>query len=437
MSRTLTIDPRDFIMGPFLTCPKCGAPEYGVLSVGDGRCQRRCRTCWFTGSVRLPELTKKVVYIDQFAVSNIMKVLSPEARGHERTASEPLWSELFETLSVVTGLQLVVCPDSREHEHESLASPFHRSLKRTYEHLSGGITFEDFESIRLGQATQIAKCWVRKEPLQFDFDPRKVTHGNPHGWGDRILISVDGVLPGTVERLRTARSQGHSGLQSVFKRWQRERPSFTEVFAIEKRAYQETLLSEYRKCRERRARMPLLMMRGEMPSLDEIMPSASECMISALQRLFESELGSDRISDRMLEFFRSGALNEAPSNVIMSAMFASLAVKAVSGQREVPNQGTLTDISVVSTLLPYCDAMFVDNKCRALLSDIPGAHKLPYSCAVFSPNIGRDFIRYLQEIRDSAPQEHLRLIEEIYRRDPLEPHAGIYGIGKFRRAAEA
>ncbi len=36
-----------------------------------------------------------------------------------------------------------------------------------------------------------------------------------------------------------------------------------------------------------------------------------------------------------------------------------------------PNQGTATDINIVSTLLPYCDAMFVDNKCRALFPTFP------------------------------------------------------------------
>jgi hypothetical protein len=76
-----------------------------VLSVGDTRCERRCRACWHTATVHLPEITKKIVYIDQFAFSNIMKVLSPEVKGHERTAAEPFWRELFETLDVVRHLQ--------------------------------------------------------------------------------------------------------------------------------------------------------------------------------------------------------------------------------------------------------------------------------------------------------------------------------------------
>src|ERR1700693_6379093 len=85
-TRTMRIDPRDFIMSPYLRCPKCGAEEYGVLSVSDTRCKRRCRICWYTATVDLPEIRKKIVYLDQFAFSNIMKFLSPEVKGHQRVA---------------------------------------------------------------------------------------------------------------------------------------------------------------------------------------------------------------------------------------------------------------------------------------------------------------------------------------------------------------
>ena len=89
-----------------------------------------------------------------------------------------------------------------------------------------------------------------------------------------------------------------------------------------------------------------------------------------------------------------------------------------------------TDINIVSTLLPYCDAMFVDNECRALLQDIPKSHALPHQCLIFSPNTGADFIGYLAEIRDSVSPEHLHLVEEVYGPDPLKPQKGIYGVGK-------
>src|SRR5271167_2389848 len=121
-------------------------------------------------------------------------------------------------------------------------------------------------------------------------------------------------------------------------------------------------------------------------------------LLTNLQFIFQQEVGKEQGNAKLAEFFKSGAINEAPFNLIGAAMYASLAAKAAAGQKEIPNQGTATDINILSTLLPYCDAMFVDNKCRALLQDIPRDCSLPYACKVFSPNTGADFVRYLTEI---------------------------------------
>jgi len=432
---TVRIDPRDFIMTPYLHCPKCGAEEYGVLSVSDIRCRRRCRACWHVATVYLPKIKKRIVYVDQFAFSNIMKFLSPEAKGHERATAEPFWKELFEILGVVCHLQLVACPDSREHQHESLVSPFYKSLKHTYEHFSGGVSFHDSETIRIQQIADLARAWVKNEPVAFDFNPESISSGRLHDWSGRFFITVDGILPGTVDELRTRRNKTHQGLQKVFEHWQREKKSFKEVFATEKAAYGQTLIQMYAKDCWKRAQMPSMMMRGQMPPLDAVLPSRAESLVMSLLFVFEQEVGKERKNAKLAEFFNSGAINEAPFNLIDAAMFASLAAKAASGQKEIPNQGTMTDINIVSTLLPYCDAIFVDNKCRALLHDIPRDCALPYACKVFSPNTGDNFIRYLSEIRDSATAGHLKLIEEIYGPDPVKPQSGIYGVGKHTQAA--
>lgn len=115
-------------------------------------------------------------------------------------------------------------------------------------------------------------------------------------------------------------------------------------------------------------------------------------------------------------------------------MFASLSQRAASGQRKMPDQGTLNDISVVSTLLPYCDAMFVDNGCRALVNDIPKEYKLPHPCAVFSKNNGKDFLAYLRSLIDSVTPDHLQIMKDVYGPDPMKPR-GIYGIGKHKEGA--
>lgn len=169
--------------------------------------------------------------------------------------------------------------------------------------------------------------------------------------------------------------------------------------------------------------------RGEMPPLNDMLPTWAENQMQSLQFLFELEFGAKLALAKLREFLEWQAMVEAPVSIIGASMLASLAVKAAAGQKELPNQGTATDIRLVSMLLPYCDAMFVDNKTRALLQDIPKKFALPYPCRVFSLNSGADFIRYLIEIRDAATPERLKIVEEVYGPNPLRPQSGIHGVG--------
>jgi hypothetical protein len=182
--------------------------------------------------------------------------------------------------------------------------------------------------------------------------------------------------------------------------------------------------------------MAVEIMHGKMPPLEDVLSSPIENQMASFEFLFQVEVGKEYWAKALRDFLASGALNEAPFVTISAAMYASLAMKASSGQRKMPNQGTITDINIVSTLLPYCHAMFVDNPCRALLADIPKNHALPYPCKVFSPNTGVDFISYLTQIRDSVAPEHLRLIEKVYGPDPLKLQTTIFGL-ELRKPSSA
>jgi hypothetical protein len=140
----------------------------------------------------------------------------------------------------------------------------------------------------------------------------------------------------------------------------------------------------------------------------------------------ESEEGVGR---RILEFFRSGVIDVAPFNVIASCLWASLAASAAAGQKKVPDEGTPTDIEIVSTLLPYCDAMLIDNGTRALFNKIPSQYRPKYPCQVFSPNDTDSFLAYLKGIRDAADDWHVRTVVSVYGEQVLRANRRIHGVG--------
>ena len=132
---------KDFIHGPYIKCPKCGENSFSVSIICDHHYFRRCTECYYPDPSKgeknhkylLPKLNKKVIYIDQFAISNMMKFLNPSVKSHEKVKADIFWGKLFEQLNTLCKLQLIICPDSDMHETEPLLVPYYKSLKRIYE----------------------------------------------------------------------------------------------------------------------------------------------------------------------------------------------------------------------------------------------------------------------------------------------------------------
>jgi ADP-heptose:LPS heptosyltransferase len=130
----------------YIACPKCCKSTFGVLMILKDHYCRRCRECFYpkggqrAASFPLPELNKSVIYLDQFAISNML-ALNPGAKSGSQTRLDlPFWLTLFEKLDSLCKLQLIVCPDSDFHRHESMLSAFYPPLERMYELLSGGVS---------------------------------------------------------------------------------------------------------------------------------------------------------------------------------------------------------------------------------------------------------------------------------------------------------
>ncbi len=421
----IQFDPRVFILPPYEQCPSCGAASFGILSVAGQRYTRRCKDCWHTVDVALPAIRKKVVYVDQFAISNMMKVLNPRVKGHERAKQDPFWLELFGALDALGRAQLVVCPNSEDHSTESMYSPFYAALKSMYDYLAWGVSFHDSQFIHRSQLAVAVKAWLRGEAPVLKFDPQDVLHGHLDHWGDRLLVTVRGEYPDYVDDLRAAREQVTSGIAEAFAHWQASRGAgFREFFDDEWKGYGNRLLLVYKEWVEKSINVAL----GVEPvSMDALLPAPAATTFNILARIVEENgTAVEKARPKLVEFFRSDTLSKAPFLRISASMFAVLAMKAVAGQKEPPNRGTAADVNVVASLLPYCDAMFIDNPSASLLTDIPREHRLPYQCRVFSRRSGDEFLAFLRGIRDTMTNDHRDLVRMLYGRSWDAPNLRLF-----------
>ena len=251
-SREFIFDPRVFISPPYRQCPRCRAEgSFGVLSIQPWNYTRRCKGCWHSESFPLPELRKHVLYLDQFAISNMMKVLNPNVRSRKRE-DEDFWLELFRFVDRLCKLQLLVCPDSEFHTEESLVSPFPAPLKRMYELLSGGVTLRRRHAIELLQIHEHVQRWATgRESQTWQFDMRATAYGELDGWQDRLIITTEwGDRHDWINEIRQSRDSIHEGMLEVFARWQNDRHDFWHWFREEARSY-STVLELYKRYYER------------------------------------------------------------------------------------------------------------------------------------------------------------------------------------------
>ena len=426
-------DPRDLIAGPFVRCPNCGQEQFGIQIVGGRSYQRRCRNCWYGARFALPELSRKVLYVDQFVISNMMKALDGRHPRHQATVANPFWRTLFERLDGLVKLQVVICPPSDVHRSESLVSAYYEPLKRMSEQLSQGVSFDEMEVISQRQLYVALDAWLQGQPPQFEFAPERVTHGGLNDWKEPLIISVRMNYPqAVIAATRTFRDEVHRKVTALFAEeiHSAEQKEFKYWLDRERSVGANAVLQSHALSQQRMADM----VAGRVPfDFDNMYSSSGLKKYQLVEQVLEDhEVSEQGIPHRIKAFLESEAYKDFPANRITALAWAAIDQAAALGKSEPPNAGTANDIHVL-TLLPFCDAMFVDNGCRALWEKVPKRFRPPYARAwLFSYNTRDKFLTYLDELEAQADPAVLASARELY--GEPQPYVTMYEDERAREA---
>lgn len=414
------LGPDPFISPPYTNCPNCGRSEsFGVLMVNHRNYLRRCHQCRHTEQFALPSLDKRLIYLDQLALSNLAKARDEEA---PMTDEQRFWEDALQRLTHVVRLQLVACPLSIFHEEEGLVWRGYEILRAIGRSLSAELQFLDYTAVRNGQLYEHAQLWAQGRGDETSgVDADRVLEGDRHGWQPRLLI--DARLPVTddvIAELNSAREAEDVGLADVWSGWRGEDVSFETRFREEALSYGPVVL------RLVAARAAAMLDPPTVAAFQLINDEAAVTLLTVRHALEDGGLAQDDSLDQAMKYLTSDSLLNVPFNRLSSLLYAALARRARSGQKGV-TRGMTNDVRMISTLLPYCDAMFVDNECRTLLGENPIPGRLGYATRLFSHSNKNEFLDYLDEIEASASPEHIALVDAVY-------GAG-YERGQFARSS--
>lgn len=426
---TITIDPKMFINEPFITCPKCEKKSYGVLSIYARHYIRRCRECWYDESYKLPPVSRKVIYLDQFAISEMMKSINPSLKKTDKV--DPFFRKLFEKLDVLNKLQVIICPESTSHFDESFVSPFYPALKRIYQQLAHNFSFYDPDTIKRFQILENFNGWIGLQRRLIDVGHILTGTGDLDGWDDRFIISVSlrDQDPNLADELRKTRDQTSDTLIQVFNRWQTEKSkTFADWYEEERTSYGKSLIQLYLNGLLEYSKLVSNKIPLTLNSIGNISSNISVIMSVMHRKLRDKGLTDEEGMKKSIEYLTSESLKNIPYVRISSILFASLAREASLGRKKSPTKGMMNDVEAIACYTPYCDAMFIDNECRRLLNQGVVKTRYKFKTKIFSQDNKDEFLQYLDEIEKSVSKKHFKKVKEVYGEKWLTPYVDMFSV---------
>lgn len=332
-----------------------------------------CKICNHSKYRPFPKLNKKVIYLDQFFFS----------LAKDRSPSRNLFfQQAWEKLTELYRLQIIVCPFSIFHEIETTALQSLDSvqkLQKNYEELSGGIKFYDPLSIYKMETEREFLHWLRGEN-QLNIDD--IVYGKRNQWLPSVKIT---------NRLEAFNNNNRFFLEEKAKQ-------LYKIIEIHMNSKNKTYKDIYNDIQQE----------FSVDSLNKGLPFKLEdylytkCSIS-----FINALEQDFIKENMCKI---------SSVKITSAFIAEIIYQEIRTNKSFYKYNDFYDINMIASIMPYCDAIFIDKQMYLHLTRPNHAGQVipEFQEKLFSAKNIEHFLYYLENLNKEIPAMHKELVEIMY-----------------------
>jgi hypothetical protein len=395
---------------PFEDCPMCRAiNSFGILSAGGDVLTRRCKECRYSDSEVLPNLNKKVIYLDQFCFSEIHKERNGQRRHDNRSS---FWKDVSELLRELVLAQQAILPHSNIHHDETIVSHFARELRDTQEHVGGDIELCDTDQVQLSQVEVFVKAFIEASEPKITFVIDDILRGHRNNWLPSIRVAVGMNWSAFADAKRRDRAKIERSVAGLIKYWRSNDYGFDEVLDIELGAYFQSRSDAF-------ALAIATLGRGIENNDIFAGPNFAQSYIVRENDVIEHYLrkagtAEREIAHKMRDFWQWDKNKDQPFGKILAYLFASLADQFKKGRKSMPSAGLMNDIKAISAYAPYVDAMFVDKECAQLLRHPRCRANLQYKAQIFSLANRNEFLNYLRQLISSTPTDVRKFASIIY-----------------------
>ena len=394
------------ITPPYRDCPKCKKADcfgFYANSMQDNTDPKmytqKCSVCGHRATYFLPPLDKKIIYLDQFALSEMLKSIDPSVP--RRGTLNPIWRTLFNKLEQLSRKQLLVCPKSAYHNIESLPTTFYSKFQTLIEYLSWNVSFHRPNSIKMRQIEKHAKLWIQgeddKEPAIERCDAFRGRINYWYRWNN--LIKKGDPHPWERKENQRRRATNEAEIASLYDGWRSESKSQEQWFSEPKSQEQwfKETVKEF----------------GHY-TLHRPSPLFEVDFKKSVENVFLKEgVSQDHIKEKVIEYFNSPQLKNLPFLKISALLLAAMAWRVAGGQKK-KTQSMFVDFDMIATFLPYCDAMILDKECHSFFKERAFKEISKYGTQLFSLRCIDKFEQYLDDIDAAESSDILLRAQDIY-----------------------
>lgn len=370
------------IFGKKHKCPDCGAIAFGCLHIeqawgGQNYLELACEKCGTTYRCDLPKLEKEVLYLDQHAISLMMR--------SQETGKNGQWSNLFDRLKSMVQWQRIICPISWAHRQESeLSASRYTRLMETGRALAMGNRLRASQDIQYGQIYRALDAFSRRADVEWAFESKEAFDRDPSAWHDHFAVDVDfGRQPEQIADRRNNKEAIQKRMEVLYADPDYLNRSFEEHVQLETEGFAHGLLGAF----------------------DQV--------VQRVLLTIKQESRGDDSSGEAREFFFSPQFAGVPVVYINAVLRAAMALKARDSGRK-PKSSDQCDLEILSAYMPYCDAMLIDGEMRSLATDGKASLNRDYGTKLFSGKTLPKLNEWLDEVEATFPASQKEAIINVY-----------------------
>jgi hypothetical protein len=376
-------------------CESCGIGRVRPIHLMRGNMVMfRCSNvrCNFMTHAELPEILKKLIYLDTSLVSHMARAKS---RGDEASP----YYQLYVALRTAVARNLIVCPGSTILETEAEMTTL------------GGIIIEmgrELGDVSLQHELWVKKCQLSRAMERFfagedvvletDLRENEAMQDEPHVWGGSMYVVAHVPTPDEyVEAARRAKDRNLPEVEARYREYAERGMAFAQIAEAEKQLFGWELIEQGKLLIQAKQ----WYLGGVISDVSVMVSSTFEELMGIIQHRLNCSLEDS--ARTTIDFLASLHVAETPFAYIRGQLQAELAMRCRGNERvnpRTPKPGDQHDIEHMATFMPYVDVFFADQFFAGIANqnNLRLGEKFNTTIRALPPGEIPEFIAWLEEL---------------------------------------